>query len=99
MRSLEAELPEQQCNTYVRPLQALEREGGLQLYAPNRFVVDWVKGELLARIENLLAEQENAPGRVSLAVGARPAPAAEHGGNGAHAPAGVAQAPTTLQSR
>jgi chromosomal replication initiator protein len=37
MCALEAELPEQQFNTWVRPLQALEGAGALKLLAPNRF--------------------------------------------------------------
>ena len=109
VRTLEAELPEQQFNTYVRPLQALERNGGLQLYAPNRFVVDWVRAELLARIESLLADDGESPQQVSLAVGTRPPPPADaaavngsaHGSAGAPRAAGHghAPAPTTLQSR
>ncbi|MGH8286345.1 MAG: DnaA N-terminal domain-containing protein, partial [Steroidobacteraceae bacterium] len=47
MRALEAELPEQQFNTWVRPLQALEGAGALKLLAPNRFVVDWINANLL----------------------------------------------------
>src|SRR5882762_9693830 len=44
--ALEAELPEQQFNTWVRPLQVLEGAGALKLFAPNRFVVDWVNANL-----------------------------------------------------
>ncbi|MBS0389012.1 MAG: chromosomal replication initiator protein DnaA, partial [Proteobacteria bacterium] len=40
--ALESELPEQQFNTWVKPLQAVEGPEGLRLLAPNRFVVDWV---------------------------------------------------------
>ena len=39
---LEAELPEAQFNTWIRPLQAVEDGHTLRLLAPNRFVVDWV---------------------------------------------------------
>jgi chromosomal replication initiator protein len=46
MSALETELPEQQLNTWVRPLQATEGDGGLRLFAPNRFVVDWVRTNL-----------------------------------------------------
>src|SRR5579883_1237500 len=46
-RALENELPEQQFNTWVRPLQSIESEGELHLLAPNRFVVDWVRSNLL----------------------------------------------------
>jgi chromosomal replication initiator protein len=55
--ALEAELPEQQFNTWVRPLQVLEGAGALKLLAPNRFVVDWVNANLLPRIGELLRDQ------------------------------------------
>ena len=39
---LRDELPAQQFNTWIRPLQ-VEAEGDeLRVYAPNRFVLDWV---------------------------------------------------------
>ena len=71
--TLENELPEQQFNTWVRPLQAVESEAGLRLLAPNRFVVDWVRSNLLERIEALL--RADGAGPVLLEVGSR-APAA-----------------------
>ncbi|MDB6156518.1 MAG: dnaA [Gammaproteobacteria bacterium] len=55
--ALEAELPEQQFNTWVRPLQVMEGAGALKLLAPNRFVVDWVNANLLPRIGELLRDQ------------------------------------------
>src|SRR5581483_5248385 len=57
MCALEAELPEQQFNTWVRPLQVLEGAGALKLLAPNRFVVDWINANLLPRIGELLRNQ------------------------------------------
>ena len=39
---LEAEMPEQQFNTWVRPLQAVVDGSMLRLLAPNRFVLEWV---------------------------------------------------------
>lgn len=56
VRALEAELPEPQFNTWVRPLQAIESEGALKLLAPNQFVVDWVNQNLLDRIGAALRE-------------------------------------------
>jgi len=55
LRQLENEVPEQQFNTWVRPLQAVERDGSLLLLAPNRFVVSWIEQNLYARIEQLVA--------------------------------------------
>jgi chromosomal replication initiator protein len=40
---LENELPEQQFNTWIRPLHAVENGEDLQLLAPNQFVLDWVR--------------------------------------------------------
>ena len=73
--TLESELPEQQFNTWVRPLQAVEQNGGLRLLAPNRFVVDWVRTNLLGRIEHLVrADSQLGSASVTLEVGSRPAP-------------------------
>jgi chromosomal replication initiator protein len=70
--ALEAELPEQQFNTWVRPLQAIEGVGALKLLAPNRFVVDWVNANLLPRLGELLrdASSGGAP-IVTVEVGSR----------------------------
>ena len=40
---LENELPEQQFNTWIRPLHAVEEGEDLKLLAPNQFVLDWVR--------------------------------------------------------
>ncbi len=73
LRALEAELPEQQFNTWIRPLQALEAEGSVRLLAPNRFVVDWIRTHVQARIEELLrGARGGAPTSVAVEVGSRP---------------------------
>jgi chromosomal replication initiator protein len=72
--ALEAELPEQQFNTWVRPLQVLEGAGALKLLAPNRFVVDWVNANLLPRIGELLRDQNGGDVPVvTVEVGSRTA--------------------------
>jgi chromosomal replication initiator protein len=72
--TLEHELPEQQFNTWVRPLQFVEVDGALRLLAPNRFVVDWVRSNLLARIIELLREAGRPEqGAITVEVGSRPA--------------------------
>ena len=72
VRALEAELPEQQFNTWVRPLQAMERAGALKLLAPNRFAVDWINANLLGRIGELLREgTEGDIPIVTVEIGAR----------------------------
>lgn len=78
VRTLEAELPETQFNTWVRPLQAVESDGSLKLLAPNQFVVDWVNQKLLARIgECLRVHLEGDVPIVTVQVGELSKPAAE----------------------
>jgi chromosomal replication initiator protein len=72
LRVLEGELPEQQFNTWVRPLQAIERDGELKLLAPNRYVIEWLGQNLLPRIKELtLAFAEGLAPEVALDVGTR----------------------------
>ena len=56
LRVLQAELPEQQFNTWIRPLQAVDDGNVLRLLAPNRFVVDWLQQHYLQRIEQLVLD-------------------------------------------
>src|SRR5215469_16137920 len=75
MGALEAELPEQQFNTWVRPLQAMEGNGALKLLAPNRFVVDWVNANLLPRIGELLRDEASGDAPIiTVEVGSRAQP-------------------------
>ena len=57
VRDLQAELPEQDFNTWIRPLQAVEDAGVLRLLAPNRFVVDWLQQHYIERILEIVAAQ------------------------------------------
>jgi chromosomal replication initiator protein len=66
---LSGELSEQQFNTWIRPLQAVEDGAALRLLAPNRFVVDWVREHCLARIEDWWRSQQGDS--VLLEVGTR----------------------------
>ena len=70
VRDLQAELPEQQFNTWIRPLQPVENGDVLKLLAPNRFVVDWLRQHYLERIVELV---DNAGGasEVVVEVGSR----------------------------
>jgi chromosomal replication initiator protein len=70
---LEHELSEQELNTWIRPLHAMEDGETLRLLAPNRFVMDWVRDRFLPRISNLARElAQDKARRVSLEVGATP---------------------------
>jgi chromosomal replication initiator protein len=106
LRVLEGELPEQQFNTWVRPLQAVERDGELRLLAPNRYVIEWLGQNLLPRIKELIfAFAEGLAPEVALDVGTRagvivPVAAPPAGHNGAAAAARARKAaPTVLGSR
>jgi len=75
VRDLQAELPEQEFNTWIRPLQAVEDGATLRLLAPNRFVVDWLKKHYLDRIHELVGDHDQVAELV-VEVGSRqPAPA------------------------
>ena len=69
---LRSELPEQQYNTWIRPLIIQPASDPLaavvHLLAPNRFIEDWVKNKFLARIEELFDQLGGKS--VSLAVAA-----------------------------
>ncbi|MEW6039106.1 MAG: chromosomal replication initiator protein DnaA [Pseudomonadota bacterium] len=75
---LEGELPPQQFNTWIRPLQAVEDGAELRLLAPNRFVLDWVKQHFIGKIEEVVSEQnlDSVPS-VVLEIGSRAADAAQ----------------------
>lgn len=51
LHALEGELEEQDFNTWIRPLQAIESSDGLRLLAPNRFVVNWVENHSLESLK------------------------------------------------
>ena len=102
---LRDELPAQQFNTWIRPLQ-VEAEGDeLRVYAPNRFVLDWVNEKYLSRVLELLDEQGNGIAPVlSLLIGSKrssapraapnaPLAAAASQAQAAAAPAASAPAP------
>lgn len=66
---LEGELSSQQFNTWLRPLRAVQDAGQLRLYAPNRFVLDWVKDRFLERIEALAKKEAGKSLPVLLEIG------------------------------
>ncbi|WP_420814630.1 chromosomal replication initiator protein DnaA [Oceanicoccus sagamiensis] len=67
---LQDELPSQQFNTWIRPLQAEVHGQQIRLFAPNRFVKDWVKNKYLSRILEITSELSGDQGvDVSLEIG------------------------------
>jgi chromosomal replication initiator protein len=73
VRSLEADLSEQQFNTWIRPLQLVEDGQLVRLLAPNRFVVDWVKGHCLEKIRSWWSAHSDQGSEVVVEVGTRTA--------------------------
>jgi chromosomal replication initiator protein len=55
---LQEELPSQQFNTWIKPLRAKAEGEQLHLFAPNRFVKEWVDDKFLERISELVQELE-----------------------------------------
>ncbi len=65
---LKAELPSQQFNTWIRPLHVELESAVLRVFAPNRFIQDWVKGKFLHRIKEIIAEASGELLEVRLEV-------------------------------
>lgn len=79
---LAAELPEQQFNTWIRPLPAAEvAENGetgtvVTVRVPNRFKLDWIRNQYASRIESVLSEIAGKPVRLDITLASRDAVAA-----------------------
>ncbi|MCA0241837.1 MAG: chromosomal replication initiator protein DnaA [Proteobacteria bacterium] len=82
---LAAALPEQQFNTWIRPLPPAEcvSDGPdgvvLCLKAPNRFKLDWIRSQYAGRIEQALSDIAGKPVRLDLVLALREAGGPEAG--------------------
>lgn len=56
VEQLQTELPAQQFNTWIRPLQVDQNNNEYTILAPNRFVLDWVKDKYTDKIKHILSE-------------------------------------------
>lgn len=101
LQQLQEELPATEFSMWVRPLQAELNDNTLTLFAPNRFVLDWVRDKYLNNITRLL--QEYCGGDIPnlrFEVGSRPVSAPKPAPT--RTPADVAaesSAPAQLQAR
>ena len=74
---LAAELPEQQFNTWIRPLPAAEiaEQGEAGMVAivrvPNRFKLDWIRNQYAARIETVLSDLAGQSVRLDITLAPR----------------------------
>lgn len=72
LQRLEQELSDQQLNTWIRPLQIKESGQCIALLAPNRFVLDWVKQNFQAQIQNIINDlSPDGQVKLSLQVGSQ----------------------------
>ncbi|GAB1383612.1 hypothetical protein MASR1M50_19330 [Burkholderiales bacterium] len=71
--ALARELPEQQFNTWIKPLSAqLSADPArLTLYVGNRFKLDWVRAQYATRIAALLESLHGQPVALELALAPR----------------------------
>ena len=71
---LENELPSQDFNTWIRPLQVVQKTNSLALLAPNHFVLDWVKEHYLPKIQGIVTDLLNEDLIVHLGIGSKQPP-------------------------
>ena len=69
---LQEELPAQQFSMWIRPLQCVEENNIMTIYAPNRFVLDWVREKYVDRINELVSMEESNPPLLRFDVGSLP---------------------------
>ena len=86
---LAQELPEQQFNTWIKPLTAAVQEDmtKVTVFVANRFKLDWVRAQYSNKIASLLEKLYGQPIFVELAITPREAPAKQ-----AYAPAAAQSA-------
>ncbi|RZI81255.1 MAG: chromosomal replication initiator protein DnaA, partial [Rubrivivax sp.] len=70
---LATELPEQQFNTWIRPLPPAEislQDGHtvVSVRVANRFMLDWIRTQYSARLESIVGELTGGPAKVDLAL-------------------------------
>ena len=67
---LAQELPEQQFNTWIKPLQAQVQEdfSRITIFVANRFKLDWVRAQYSSRIADMLEKLYGQPMQLELAI-------------------------------
>ena len=69
VEQLAAELTTEQLNTWIKPLQVEETVQSILLFAPNRFVKDWVTDRYLDRIQSFYSQHVGGTFQVTVRVG------------------------------
>lgn len=100
MQQLQEELSATEFSMWVRPLQAELNDNTLTLFAPNRFVLDWVRDRYLNNINRMLKEfcGTDIP-HLRFEIGSKPVSAAPVVKKTAADVAAESSAPAQLQAR
>ena len=71
LNELKTDLSESQFNTWIRPLiySRDEHSDTITLFAPNKFVVDWVEKNYLKKIKSIAQEAGGQTTSVAILVG------------------------------
>ena len=69
LQQLEGEFPQQQINTWIRPLQPKLEQDELFLFAPNKFVLDWVSDHYIYKITSIINSLNSNKTNVILKIG------------------------------
>ena len=73
LERLAHEIPNQQFNTWIRPLHCIQEAGRLRLMAPNAFVLDWVRKHYLDRLHTYVSDLGHGDSiGISLEIGSAP---------------------------
>lgn len=70
---LEEDLPPQQFNTWIRPLQPVQEGSKLSLLAPNRFVLERVRQQYGEKLKEIVRAQAGGAFEVAMDLGSRDA--------------------------
>ena len=86
---LQSHMPAEEVVAWLKPLHPVVSDNTLKLFAPNRYVRDHVKKNLLSQIEQTLRQMNNGVGLVQVEIGGhssepvkKPPPAAIKRGRG-----------------
>ncbi len=73
---LAQELPEQQFNTWIRPLQATVSPdlSSVRITVGNRFKLDWIRAQYVQRMVQMLGQMNGQPVQVELVLAQRESP-------------------------
>ncbi len=80
LEMLSRDMPEQQFNTWIKPLhvQVSDDLSSVTIFVANRFKMDWIRAQYLARVAAVLEEVQGVPVQIELVLTPREAPS-KHG--------------------